>query len=202
MEEGNGRLLALVDAAIAIIITLLMLEIRLPVEAGELSDSELLSALGEIWPRYLGYAISFLVIASFWISHRQKFQYIGKANGTLIWLNVVFLMFVGVVPFASSLISENSGVTSTIFYAATMFAVAMTLSVIWLYARRAGLILPTAPEWLDRSQLIRTVGVGLVFLLSIGIAPFSPDAAKLSWLLILLVYLVATRRRGAADQMS
>ena len=200
MEDKNGRLLALFDAAIAITITLLMLEIRLPAEASELTDGELLSALGDIWPRYLGYVISFLVIASFWISHRQKFQYIVKSSSVLLWLNIVFLMLVGIVPFASSLISNNPGATSTIFYAGIMLAASLTLSLIWLYARRAGLVDSNAPAGFDRSQLLRGVGVALVFLLSIAIAPVSSDAAKFSWLLILPVQFFASRSRRSPSK--
>jgi Endosomal/lysosomal potassium channel TMEM175 len=70
-EEGIGRILALSDGVFAIAITLLILEIAVPAMTG---DSGLPRALLGLWPRYLAYALSFLVIARFWVSHRLAFR--------------------------------------------------------------------------------------------------------------------------------
>jgi uncharacterized membrane protein len=80
----SEQILFFYDAVIAITITLLMLEVRLPVDAGELTDPELLDALLATYGKLLGYVISFLVIASFWISHHRKFHHIVRNDGMLV----------------------------------------------------------------------------------------------------------------------
>lgn len=188
-SNGNARLLALVDGAIAITITLLMLEIRLPVEAGELPDSELLRALIDIWPRYLAYVISFLVIASFWIGHRRKFQFIKASSGPLIFLNILFLLAVGLIPFASGLISDNPGEVATIFYAVVMILAAFALAGVWAYAVAAGLVDDSATRAVIRQQFVQTLGSAAVFAISIPVALLNADAAKYVWLLVLVLFI-------------
>ena len=70
-EEGIGRILALSDGVFAIAITLLILEIAVPATT---SDAGLSKALLGLWPRYLAYVLSFVVIARFWTAHRQAFR--------------------------------------------------------------------------------------------------------------------------------
>ena len=65
-EEGMGRILALSDGVFAIAITLLILEIAIPATRGH---TDLPKALLELWPRYLAYVLSFVVIARFWVTH-------------------------------------------------------------------------------------------------------------------------------------
>jgi hypothetical protein len=94
--EGIGRILALSDGVFAIAITLLVIQIALPATAGA---ADLPSALLRLWPRYLAYALSFLVIARFWVSHHLAFRLITRYDSTLVWLNLVLLMFVAFLPF-------------------------------------------------------------------------------------------------------
>lgn len=93
--EGIGRILALSDGVFAIAITLLVIQIALPATAG----ADLPSALLRLWPRYLAYVLSFLVIARFWFSHHLAFRLITRYDGILVWLNLVLLMFVAFLPF-------------------------------------------------------------------------------------------------------
>ncbi len=71
-ENPNARLLALSDGVIAVAITLLVLDIKLPDGFGEFADAELWGALVALWPRMLAYLLSFYVIANFWFSHRSN----------------------------------------------------------------------------------------------------------------------------------
>ena len=79
-EEGIGRILALSDGVFAIAITLLILEITLPATTG---DTGLTRALLQLWPRYLAYVLSFVVIARFWVTHHLAFRLIGRYDAVL-----------------------------------------------------------------------------------------------------------------------
>lgn len=98
-EEGIGRILALSDGVFAIALTLLVLEIAVPATT---SDARLPKALLGLWPRYIAYLLSFVVIARFWVTHRLTFRLIGCGDDTLVWLNLLLLMFVAFLPFPTA----------------------------------------------------------------------------------------------------
>src|SRR3569623_1336404 len=100
-EDPNLRLLALSDGVIAVAITLLVLDIRLPEGFGEYSDSQLWAALVALWPRLLAYLLSFYVITNFWFSHRSKFNAIVKTDRRLMWINMLILIIEKLVPFTT-----------------------------------------------------------------------------------------------------
>lgn len=193
---GLDRLVFFSDGVFAIAITLLVLEIRLP--GGQaLDDAQLLAGLLEIWHKYLAYAISFLVIGTFWISHHRKFRYIRRYDGRLLMFNLFFLMVVAFIPFPSSVISETSNSTATIFYALTMVLAGFWMAALWSYASRNNRLTdPHLDAPTRRRELARPLTTSLLFLVSIGIALINGDVARLSWFLILPLTLYANRGRG------
>ena len=90
-EAGLERLVFFSDAVFAIAITLLALDIRLPIEAVHLSDLQLFNSLVDIWPKYLSFLISFLVIGNFWIAHHRRYRYISRYDTRLLLLNLLVL---------------------------------------------------------------------------------------------------------------
>lgn len=190
----SEQILFFSDAVIAITITLLMLEVRLPAGAGELADPALLDALLATSGKLLGYVVSFLVIASFWISHHRKFHHIARTDGMLVWLNFLFLLTIGLIPFATSVISDNGGSVATIFYAGTIVLSALSLTLLWVYAWRRGL---TDLEGAGAGGLLYpTLMPAAVFALSMLVALKWPDAAKYSWLLIIPLAMLQRRLPG------
>ena len=116
-KVGLERLVFFSDAVFAIAITLLALDIHLPVEAAHLTDKQLLTSLLQIWPKYLSFIISFLVIGNFWIAHHHRFSLVTHYDNRLLLLNLLVLMSIAFIPFPTSMISENGNRTATIFYA-------------------------------------------------------------------------------------
>jgi uncharacterized membrane protein len=146
--EGIGRILALSDGVFAIAITLLVIQIALPATAGA---ADLPSALLRLWPRYLAYALSFLVIARFWVSHHLAFRLITRYDSTLVWLNLVLLMFVAFLPFPTAVLGEHLAAPA----AAVLYAMAVGLTSAasaghWWYASGRGRLLKPG---LDRLQV-------------------------------------------------
>jgi uncharacterized membrane protein len=190
-ERGMERLVFFSDAVFAIAITLLALEIRLP-DVESMSNPELLQNLLAIWPKYLGYIISFLGIGNFWVVHHRQFQYIKKYDTRLLFINLIALMTVAFVPFPTAIISENGNRTGTIFYALTLSAVGFMSTAIWIYATFARrLVDADLPAATVRRGVLRTLSAPMVLLLSVGLAFIDPDLAKYSWVLIApVVFLV------------
>ncbi len=191
---GLERLIFFSDAVFAIAITLLALDIRLPQGTEAFSDAELRAALLGIWHKYLAYGISFFVIGTLWIGHHRKFRFIQRYDSRLLMLNLLMLMAIAFVPFPSSVLSEYSGRTATIFYALTMALAALLGAAIWWYAARHNrLIDPQLAVKVRRRQLISPLATAAAFLISIGIAHLNADVAKLSWAVIAFVSLYLIR---------
>jgi len=183
-ERGMERLVFFSDAVFAIAITLLALEIRLPEVVG-LNNADLWHALGSIYPKYLSFMVSFLVIGNFWLIHHRQFGYIERYDTRLIFINLFVLMTIAFIPFPTVVISENGNRAATIFYAMTMCMEGSFLTLLWLYAtsgrRLVSADLTTA---IVRRGIFRNLSISAIFLFSIGLAFIHPDIAKFSWLLI------------------
>jgi uncharacterized membrane protein len=183
---GLDRLIFFSDAVFAIAITLLSLDIRLPNVGSNVSNADLAGLLLSIWPKYLAYIISFLVIGLFWMGHHRKFRVIRRFDNAFILLNLVLLMAIAFIPFVTSILSEFGNRTATIFYALTMVATGLVSSAIWQYAWHSGRLVQADLD--GRHHRRETLGPLLVisiFLVSIGLAFVNADLAKLSWLLVL-----------------
>lgn len=183
-EVGLERLVFFSDAVFAIAITLLALEIRLPVEAAELSDQQLFRSLVSIWPKYLSFIISFLVIGNFWIAHHRRYRSITRYNTRLLLLNLLVLMSIAFIPFPTAVLSENGNRTATIFYSLSIATTGLLSALLWWYVSQENHLLEDNFDTdLARRNLISILTVPAVFLLSIGLAYINPDLAKFSWML-------------------
>lgn len=188
---GLERLIFFSDAVFAIAITLLALEIRLPSDANELSNAALLQSLFVIWPKYLSYVISFLVIGAFWLGHHRRFLYIERYDRSLLILNLLLLMAVAFIPFPTSIISDNGGLVATIFYASAIVVAGLLAAVVWWYAsHRNRLINADLGAHERRRERLQTLAMPGVFLVSIALAFVNDDLAKASWGLILIIALL------------
>lgn len=190
-DIGLERLIFFSDAVFAIVITLLALDIRLPVVAEHLNDAGVVNGLVAIIPKFLAYFLSFFIIGSYWAGHHRQFNLIKRYDRRLLWLNLVLLAFIGLVPFATSLISEHGGTAGTVFYAAIMAIVGLISAGMWIYAASKGRLLDHAIEparW--RRLLVRVMIAPVVFLLSIPLAYFDNDLAKYSWATIGIVLFI------------
>src|SRR5256885_562420 len=89
---STNRVEALADGIFAVAMTLLVLDVRPP-----LARDALTAWLAQEWPRLFAYALSFMLLGVYWVSHHAHFQYIKRANRTLLWINVVFFLFISLV---------------------------------------------------------------------------------------------------------
>jgi uncharacterized membrane protein len=191
-RRNLDRLIYFSDAVIAISMTLLALEMRLPAETGIFTEARLQHDLVAISTKYFAFVVSFVVVASFWVGHWRKFSFIRRTNSRLVWLNIVFLMAVCSVPFASSVLQEHGNLrTAIILYAGVVIAAALLSAALWAYALRAGLVDPQiTPAQIQRS-LLSPLFIAGVFALSIGVSFYDADLAKFFWVLLLPTFLLS-----------
>jgi uncharacterized membrane protein len=178
------RMLAFSDAVMAVAITLLVLDLKLP---ANVNDAGLANALTNSLPNLAAYALSFVVVGLLWIGHHQQFSQIERVDGVLIWLNLFFLLTIGLIPFVTSLLSEHGDALATSIYAGVLVATSLLSALMWWYARRDPQLMSGDVSQAAREEgLITPLLMGAVFVLSILIAQmWSATAAQWSWLLLI-----------------
>jgi len=137
----QDRIVMLSDGVFAIAITLLIFNVK--VQDG-VNVTDVRAIVYSLLPHFIGYTISFIVIASYWLGHRQTMKAITHVDRNFLWLNFVFLFFITVFPVPTDLIGLHFGtVAPTIIYACFSAATGFSLWLLWMYAfGRARLLHP------------------------------------------------------------
>jgi len=187
------RLLFFSDAVFAIAITILALELRLPAHLAPdhpAGSPALWAALGSLWPRYLSFVVSFVVIGMYWLGHHRMFRLINRFNDQLVRLNLIFLFFVVVIPFPTTVLGDyESTQAATVLYAGNLMLTGIMQLVIWRYSTAGRRLVETELTAEQYRRLVRRVTVRMlippvVFLLSIGVSFYSVRWASYSWVLV------------------
>ena len=105
MELGRNRIEALTDGVFAVAMTLLVLDIKVPELEQPLATAELPLKLLSLWPKFLSYTISFVILGAYWVGHHVQLSFIRRADRPLLWINVFFLLWVALVPFSTALLT-------------------------------------------------------------------------------------------------
>lgn len=136
-DDDTTRIETFSDGVFAIAITLLVLEIRVPeIEEG----GSLFGALFGLWPSYLAFALSFLVIGTMWANHHNRFRYIARSDHILLFVNTLLLMFMAFIPFPTALLAEyglgsaDERMAAAVLYSGTLAVTAVFFTLLWLYA--------------------------------------------------------------------
>src|SRR3954454_13660442 len=169
-----GRLLAFSDGGFAIALTILVLDLNVP--AG-LAGAALPAELGELTPRLLGAALSFAIIARFWIAHHALFAHIRAADVTLLALGTVLLAPIVLIPFVTELLAEYADTAiAVIAYSVTVAAAALAELAVLAYGTRRR-ALGHRRSAAVRAQLAGA-GAAAAFLIAVPVALLNPAAAK------------------------
>jgi uncharacterized membrane protein len=134
----TARTEAFSDGVFAIVITLLILEIKVPppasIPAGMVAH-ELPHRLRELFPVFITYILSFAIVGTFWVAHHNIFKLIRRTDRMFMWINLALLMCVAFVPFPTALIGEYlDQPIAVVIYGATLTASSLMLLWMWTYA--------------------------------------------------------------------
>lgn len=194
---GVDRLLALTDGVVAIALTLLVLDLKVPSLDHVIpptSASALAAQLGDDTDQLLSYLISFYVIANFWLIHHRVFGQLAGQRESLAWWNFVFLFTISIMPFASSLLGEYSeNPLAVSIFALNLLVASLATQATQEIGRRRGLTTSKTDPRTARAGWLNALGTSVVILASIGLAWVNTDLAKYCWLLIALVPHVVDR---------
>jgi uncharacterized membrane protein len=195
---GKSRVEALGDGVFAIAMTLLVLKLEVPELMHHTSNEAMLEQLLALGPAFATYVVTFLIAGGFWHLHHLTFHLIRHVDTVILWLNLVFLMFVALLPFSAGLMAHLLvHPVSQLFYYGNLLAIAISLNLYWHYARRRGLTSGTVQDALIAIRLGVTVAAFAASLITAAIFPFY------SWVpipLCILGGLIVEHRRNARDQ--
>jgi uncharacterized membrane protein len=175
------------DALFAFSITIMTLSIQLPdIQTHNLTQSQIISELLELRPQFESYVISFFVIGVYWISYHIVFNHIIKSYSTTTWLNLLFLFFITLISFATSLLITYGNYSFVfILYNVTLIVTGTQLCLIWINAVRLHHVDETLNAALIKNILMETLVPPIIFTLAIGVFFINPGLAHYFWILIL-----------------
>jgi len=161
---SKGRVEALSDGVFAIVVTLLVLEIKVPHVADHGSIAELANALGTLAPKFVSWVISFATVCVIWLNHHRLFMRIGRLDNGLFWLNANLLLWTSFIPFPTALMGDYPGNRlAASFYGIVMLLMAFAFVLMrWRLHRHDGLLQDSADRELFRQGTRRSVWMGPV----------------------------------------
>lgn len=161
------RLAAYSDAVFAVIVTIMVLELRPP-------DQPAFSALWPLWPTAVSYAGSYLFIAIIWINHHHLMRFVGSPTLKLIWINFIHLFLVSLLPFATAWIARTRLASSPVMFYAGLF---VCIDIAYNFFEHEVLIHADAgsvPEGLQRMARGRSLWVLTSFTTALLVALVAP----------------------------
>jgi uncharacterized membrane protein len=186
------RLEALSDGVIAIAATLLILEIgRVDVHG----DGSLFDAIIDLWPSYLAYIVSFVVIGLIWVAHHSMFERISSVDRPLLFLNLALLMGIGFIPWPTSVVADYIGdgginaSVATALYSVTMTLIGIVFVGMWVHLVRHP---EHTIESVTETQLRRSMRLALVspivYAATIALAFVSPFICLAAYAMLALYF--------------
>ncbi|HEV7423714.1 MAG TPA: TMEM175 family protein [Candidatus Paceibacterota bacterium] len=192
--EGTERIKAFSDGVIAIVMTLLVLEIRVP-EIHQFTSAGVIAAFVPIIPKLVGFAVSFLTVAIFWVNHHHFFDPIEKTNGRLLWHNNFLLFWVAVVPFVTAFIGDYPYISFVVaLYGFVLFMAVSAFSMMSNYVFfHSSLVPESVTQKVRIREFRRSLPAVVLYCVSIFTAFLNPYISLALFILLPLYYFVPSR---------
>lgn len=198
-DKETGRVEAFSDGVIAIAITLLILEIKVP-KIAETSSVGLWTKLLELWPSFLAFVISFGTILVMWVNHHRIFRLVRTTDYPFLYWNGFLLLTITFLPFPTAVLAEHlacaEATPAAAFYAASMVVIALAFTGVWGHLRRHPSLLLSSADPTEIEGISRQYRFGpLFYLIAFGLAFVSVAASIIACLLLAIFFAFAGRPR-------
>ncbi|MEV4478745.1 TMEM175 family protein [Micromonospora coxensis] len=198
MARDASRVEAFSDAVIAIVLTLMAVEL---LQFTPERVDGLAAALRHEWPAYLAYVITFAIVGQVWLTHHNMWRYVVRVDQMLLVLNLMLLMFVAAIPFTANLLADNlrgsvadQRLTAGL-YVGTVLGEALFFNLSWWWARRRCLLHPGLDPRLAKAVARRFLLGPLLYLVAFAVVLVDPVLSLCAYLLLVALYLF----RGPGD---
>lgn len=190
LVPNTSRIEAFSDGVLAIVITLLVLELRVPEIEGEPTAQALAAAFGALTPKIISFILSFVIVAIFWVNHHQLFHSIRHTDRMLLWLNMLFLLFISAVPFPTAVIGEYpQNAFAVAFFGVIMLGAGLAFALMRWYASFPGQLIAADPMVLRRG-VRRSLLSPALYLLGTVVAFVSPVIAIAIYILVPIIFFL------------
>ncbi len=171
------------DAIFAFAITLLAIDIRVIQLPENLIASQLNNEIIGLLPKFISFILSFFIVGSYWISYHRIIYFIKRYDRGLIALNLLFLMFIVLLPFPNDLIGKYPGnQIAVIIYAVLLAITGLSIFLLWLHASRGHrLVEERLPPKFIRNLTLRLCISPVIFLISIPLSFVNPLISMALW---------------------
>ena len=183
---GKSRLEAFSDGVIAILITIMVLELKVP-------RGEALAALAPVLPVFLSYVLSFIYLGIYWNNHHHMLHTVRRVTGPILWANLHLLFWLSLIPFTTAWMGENHFAPGP----SALYGAVLLMSAIAYWVLQQRIIAPQGED----SLLRKAVGSDwkgklspIAYLVAIPISFWSPAAAEALYVAVALIWLVPDRR--------
>ncbi|WP_300675481.1 TMEM175 family protein [Soonwooa sp.] len=176
------RMILFTDAVFAIAITLLVIDIKVPIIAKSATETDFINALFKEAPKFLGFVVSFFIIGLYWFLHHKMFGYVINYTSKLIWLNLIFLFSIVLLPFTTSVYSGYSTeehiqlIGPYALYASNLcFTGVMQFFLLkYIYNPKNGVSSELPSKENQKSTLYRALAIPAIFLASLLLTVVTP----------------------------
>lgn len=188
----TDRVNAFSDGVFAIAITLLVLDIKPPSAWRITSDADLIEAIKALWPNFAAYVQSFLVIGVYWVAHHTLLTFLRRVDRAFLWLNNLFLLCVGFIPFPAALLGSFPNYrTSSLVYGTTLVITGVALYITWRYASRGNRLLAEDFSTQHRRAITKRILVApLLYIVAMLVSFVQPMLCIALYALVPLGYIV------------
>lgn len=191
-----NRIEAFTDAVLAIIVTLLVLDLKVPETLGEaLSAQDALTFLWHLAPQFIGFALSFFIVCIFWVNHHQFFASVVKCDRKLVWLNNLTLFFLSFIPFPTAFLGRfPTNLVAVMLFGLVLFFAALSFNLMITHAMFKGNLVDSHISEKERKMAKRRGMYGIIlYAASVLLAPLSIYISLAIFLLVPLIYFVPRR---------
>jgi uncharacterized membrane protein len=194
LERGltTTRVESLSDGVFAIVLTLMVFQIRVPDIAADKAPHDLWPRLLHQAPEFYSYAISFILVGIYWVAHHNMYHLVKRSTRPLLWMNLLFLMFVGFVPYSVALVGRYADIQKVmIIYGVHLMIISGLLFLQWWYVtRKKNLVVTPLNKEFVRSVDLKILQAPAVCVLAILTSFISVRGSYLLYLLTIVLYLL------------
>ena len=196
--QRTARLEAFTDGVFAIAATLLVLDLTMHPLGDASTDAGLWAALLDMWPLFLNFVLSFVLLCLLWMTHVQQFEHVARVDAMMIWLNNARLLFIVLVPFATGLTTEFSDeLAGRMAMPVTFFLAILCSRLQWLWATRHREVM--LPDLTDAEARAYGRGATSALVIAAVVVALSPLIGSAAFLLFLFDGVLTRLLRGKGD---
>lgn len=189
---SSQRIEAFSDAVFAIIVTLLVLDLKVPEIPSHASVQLTLQKLAPVFPQFLSFAMSFLIVCIFWANHHQFFSAVKTADRKMMWLNNFILFWLCFVPFPTAFIGRNpSNIVAVMLFGSVLFLAAATFLLMTHYVLFHSKLVDDHISLSERKAARRRGLLGVIcYALAVLFAPFSLIISLTIFIIVPVYYFI------------